>query len=233
VSELHQWPFRGHLRILATPACGRRIVAPLLNGFHAQFPEIALELLLSDQPADFIADRIDVSLSEMRIAGSEIVTCQLAPIPLVVCASAAYARMHGLPEHVDDLADHRCINFSTAPGLIQEWEFKIDGYSQRRQPFAQHIFNDMDLIVQAVCAGLGIAQLPQYQVRGLLAQGILMPCLTQYAPDDGCLYLQYQRHQSLPAYIRLFAEYMSVSVCKFAAVGVHKSSTAQKKDADR
>jgi DNA-binding transcriptional LysR family regulator len=222
--ERHQWPLRGHLRILATPGCGRRIVAPLLNGFHAQHPEIVLELLLSDRPADFTADSIDVLLCETRTEHSEVVACQLFPIPLVVCASSAYARMHGLPEHVDDLADHRCINFRTAPDLIQEWEFKIDGCSQRRHPFAQHTFNDLDLIVQAVCAGFGIAQLPAYQVRGLLAEGILMPCLAPYAPEDGCLYLFYPRHQDLSSHIRLFAEYMSTSLNKFASIGVCKST---------
>jgi len=222
MSEPHQWPLYRHLRILATPGCGRKIVAPLLNGFHAQYPEIVLELLLSDRPADFIADSIDVSLCETRTEHSEVVACQLFPIPLVVCASSAYARMHGLPEHVDDLSDHRCINFRTAPGLIQDWEFKVDGRSQRRHPFAQHTFNDLDLIVQAVCAGLGIAQLPAYQVRGLLAEGILVPCLAQHAPDDGCLYLHYPRHQVLPAHIRLFAEYISTSVNEFAGVGVCK-----------
>src|SRR5215469_12829148 len=58
--ELRNGPPRGRLRIYSTPGFGRKIVAPLLRGFHAQYPDIKLELMLNDRPMDFTADRIDV-----------------------------------------------------------------------------------------------------------------------------------------------------------------------------
>ncbi len=75
--ELRSGPPRGHLRIGSTPGFGRKIVAPLLRGFHAQYPEIALELLLNDRPADFTADRVDVSFRDGRMEDSGIVARQL------------------------------------------------------------------------------------------------------------------------------------------------------------
>jgi LysR family transcriptional regulator, regulator for bpeEF and oprC len=207
--ELRNGPPRGHLRIGSTPGFGRKIVAPLLRGFHTQYPEIALELLLSDRPADFTADRIDVSFRDGRMEDSGIVARQLIPMQMIVCASPAYARAHGLPRHVDELDDHRCINFQTASGRVREWEFKVDGLAQRRQPVALHTFNDADLILQAVLDGLGIAQLPACQVCDLLGGGQLISCLAQHAPDDGGHYLCYLSRKHIPARIRVFIDYMT------------------------
>jgi DNA-binding transcriptional LysR family regulator len=207
--ELRNGPPRGHLRIGSTPGFGRKVVAPLLRGFHIQYPEIELELLLNDQPADFTADRIDVSFREGRMEDSGIVARRLIPMQMIVCASPGYARIHGLPRHVDDLPNHRCINFRTASGRIREWEFKIDGVAQRRQPLAQHTFNDADLVLQAVLNGLGIAQLPAYQVCDLLGDGQLLSCIAQHAPDDGGHYICYLSRKHLPARIRVFIDYMT------------------------
>ena len=207
--ELRNGPPRGHLRIGSTPGFGRKVVAPLLQGFYTQYPEIELELLLNDHPADFTADRIDVSFREGRMEDSGIIARQLIPMQMIVCASPAYARIHGLPRHVDELANHRCINFRTASGRIREWEFKIDGVAQRRQPFAHQTFNDADLVLQAVRHGVGIAQLPAYQVCHLLGDGHLISCVPQHAPDDGGHYLCYLSRKHLPARIRVFIDYMT------------------------
>ncbi|RDK00042.1 LysR family transcriptional regulator [Paraburkholderia lacunae] len=207
--ELRNGPPRGYLRIGSTPGFGRKIVAPLLRAFHTQYPGIVLELLLNDRPADFTADRVDVSFRDGRMEDSGIVARQLLPMQMIVCASPAYARIHGLPRHVDELADHRCINFRTASGRVRAWEFKVDGLAQRRQPAALHTFNDADLILQAVLDGLGIAQLPAYQVCDVLGSGQLLRCLAQHAPEDGGHYLCYLSRKHLPARIRVFIDYMT------------------------
>ncbi len=207
--ELRNGPPRGLLRIGSTPGFGRKIVAPLLRGFHRQYPEIALELLLDDRPADFTADRVDVSFRDGRMEDSGIVARQLIPMQMIVCASPAYARLHGLPRHVDELVNHRCINFRTASGRVRAWDFKVDGVAQRRQPVALHTFNDADLILQAVRDGVGIAQLPAYLVCDLLATGQLLHCLAQHVPDEGGHYLCYLSRKHLPARIRVFIDYMT------------------------
>jgi LysR family transcriptional regulator for bpeEF and oprC len=207
--ELRNGPPRGHLRIASTPGFGRRIVGPLLQGFHVQYPNITLELLLNDRPADFTADRVDVSFRDGRMEDSGIVARRLIPMQMIVCASPAYARLHGLPGNLDELADHRCINFRTASGRVRDWEFKVDGLAQRRLPTARHTFNDADLILQAVLDGLGIAQLPAYQVCDLLGGRQLVSCLAQHAADDAGHYICYLSRKHLPARVRVFVDYMT------------------------
>ncbi|GAB2922460.1 LysR family transcriptional regulator [Paraburkholderia jirisanensis] len=207
--ELRNGPPRGQLRICSTPGFGRRIVAPLLRGFHARYPDITLELLLNERPADFTAERIDVSFRDGRIEDCEIVARQLIPMQMMVCASPAYAQAHGLPRQVDELCSHRCINFRSEAGRVRDWEFKVNGIAQRYRPAAQHTFNDTELILQAVLDGEGLAQLPAYQIFDLLRDGRLLCCLVQYAPDDGGHYLCYLSRKHLPARIRVFVDYMT------------------------
>lgn len=207
--ELRSGPPRGHLRICSTPGFGRKVVAPLLRGFRTRYPDIVLELLLNDRPADFISDRVDVGFRDGRMEDSEVVAKQLIPMQMIVCASPLYAKKHGVPRQVDDLAQHRCINFRNASGRVSDWEFKVDGLMQKQLPRAQHTFNDMDLIVQSVLDGEGIAQLPAYQVCDLLRRERLISCLAQYAPDDRGHYLCYLSRKHLPARIRVFIDYMA------------------------
>ena len=210
--ELRDGPPRGHLRIHSTFGFGRKVIAPLLQGFHVRYPDISLELLLDDRPADFTSDRIDVSFRDGKMEDCDIVARQLIPMQMVVCASPAYAQAHGLPRHIEDLAQHRCINFRTVAGRAREWEFKDDGYPRRCALSAEHTFNDLDLILQAVLHDLGIAQLPAYLVCDLVNEARLIACLAQYAPDDGGHYLCYLSRKQLPARIRVFVDHMTEQI---------------------
>ncbi|MFM0715444.1 LysR family transcriptional regulator [Paraburkholderia strydomiana] len=207
--ELRSGPPRGQLRICSTSGFGRAIVAPLLRGFHERYPDIALDLLLNDSPANFTADRVDVAFRDGRMEDSQVVARQLIPMQMIVCASPAYAREHGLPRSVADLGAHRCINLRAASGRITEWEFKVNGLPHRMTPNAPHTFNDPDLLLQAVRDGLGIAQLAAYQVCDALRDGRLRSCLEQYAPDDRGHYICYLSRKHLPARIRVFVDYMT------------------------
>lgn len=206
--ELRNGPPRGHLRLHSTPGFGRKVIGPLLQDFHDQFPDITLELLLDDRPADFTADRIDVSFRDGRMEDSDIVARQLIPMQMVICASPLYTKTKGLPQRVDDLSTHHCINFRTASGRLKDWEFKVDGIGQKRQFPGQHIFNDLGLVLQAILQGQGVAQLPAYLVCDLLRTGQLLACMNQHAPDDGGHYLCYLSRKQLPARIRVFVNYI-------------------------
>ena len=210
--ELRNGPPRGHLRIHSTLGFGRKVIAPLLQSFHALYSDITLELLLDDRPADFTADRIDVSFRDGRMEDCDIVARQLIPMQMIVCASPGYAMANALPNRIDDLPQHRCINFCTATGRAREWEFKIGGYAQRYVPSAQHTFNDWDLILQAVLLDQGIAQLPAYLVCELLNDQKLVACLAQHTPDDGGHYICYLSRKQLPARIRVFVDYMTEQI---------------------
>jgi DNA-binding transcriptional LysR family regulator len=210
--ELRNGPPRGHLRICSTTSFGRAIVAPLMRGFNDAFPEITVELLLNDHPANFTVDRIDVSFRDGHVEDSQVIGKQLIPMQLLVCASPEYARMHGLPRDWSELSAHRCINLRTASGRIAEWEFSVEGRTQKLVPPGRHTFNCAELALQAVHAGQGLAQLASYQVCDSLRAGRLVTCLTQFSPNNRGHYLCYLTRKHLPSRIRVFVDYITQQV---------------------
>jgi LysR family transcriptional regulator for bpeEF and oprC len=207
--ELRQGPPRGRLRICSAVTFGRKVVAPLLAGFHAAYPEISLELLLDDAPPDFIGDHIDVAFRNGRLEDSQVVAKQLVPMRLLVCASPGYAKAHGLPRTLGELQQHRGVHLRLPSGRVAEWEFKVDGRPQRIVPPGRSVFNDDELVLQAALDGQGLAQLAAFQLSVPLAQGQLVTCLDAYAPDDRGHYICYFTRQQLPARIRVFVDYMT------------------------
>jgi DNA-binding transcriptional LysR family regulator len=210
--DLRTGPPRGHLCIGATLGFGRQVIAPLLAGFRARYPEITIDLVLDDRPINFSLDRLDVAFCDGHLEDSQIVAKRLIPMQMLVCASPRYVEEHGLPSQVDELAAHKCINLRTTSGRVADWGFKIGGREQKLMPSSIYTFNDADLVLQSVLAGEGIAQLADYQVAEHLRNGRLLACLSQYAPDDRGHYLCYPSRQQLPTRIRVFVDYMTEAV---------------------
>lgn len=209
MQDLRSGAPRGSLRIWSTAGFGRKVVAPLLKDFHAAYSDITLELILDDRPPDFTADRIDVAFRDGSMDDAQMVARKLVPMPMLVCASPDYARRHGLPRTIGELAGHACIGVRFASGRVSEWEFKVDGLRHQHQPKGWLCFNDADLVLQSVLDGDGIAQLPAYQAGAHLRAGRLVACLAQYAPDDRGHYLCYLSRHHMPARMRCFIDYMT------------------------
>jgi len=210
--DLREGPPRGILRICSTVGFGRKVVAPLLKGFRSAHPEVEVDLMLNDGLTDFGSDNVDVSFRNGRIEDGRIVAKLLFPMQMQVCASPDYVSKHGRPRTVDELADHRCINFRFASGRIYEWEFKVEGQLLKATPRASLTFNDADLVLSAVLDGQGIAQMAGYQICQLLREGRLVACLAQYMPDDRGHYLCHASRLHLPPRVRVFIDYMTDAI---------------------
>lgn len=210
--DLREGPPRGLVRIAAPLGFGRKIVAPLIAAFRARHGEVAVELVLDEREADLVTGRVDVAFREGVLDDSQIIAKQLIPMQRLVCASPAYARRDGLPESVDDLEKHACINQRLPNGAVRSWDFKIDGRAQSVSPAANLTFNDPTLVLDAVLRGDGIAQLPAFEVCDALRAGALVACLEDASPDDGGHYLCYLSRQQLPKRIRAFVDFMTAEV---------------------
>jgi DNA-binding transcriptional LysR family regulator len=210
--DLRDGPPQGRLRICAAVGFGRRVVAPLLWGFQEKYPEIEIELLLSDAGSDFASDRIDVSFRNGRLEDSQIVAKQIVPMQMLVCASPEYAAVRGVPGSPDDVLQHDCINLRLPSGRVYEWEFRVQGESRKLTPPSRLTFNDADLVLEAVLQGKGIAQMAGYQICHLLREGKLVSAMSQYAPDDRGHYICYLSRQHLPQRIRVFVDHMTAAI---------------------
>lgn len=210
--ELRDGPPRGQLRIGAPVGFGRKVVAPLLNRFRESYPGIAIDLLLDDRPFDFTGNRVDVAFRNGRMEDSQIVARQVVPMQMFVCATPGYLRDHSAIDSVEALAAHHGIHYRAGSGRIDEWAFKVDGRLRKALPPAMEVFNDTDLVLQAVLDGRGIGQLAGYQVCEHLRSGRLVACLPQYAPDDRGHYVCYQSRRQLPSRVRVFIDFMIAAI---------------------
>ena len=210
--DLREGPPRGHLRVSSPVGFGRKVVAPLLGEFRAAYPDVSIDLLLDDKPTDFISDRVDIAFRNGRMEDAQIIAKQVIPMQLLVCASREYRDAHGLPDTVEDLARHQCINYRSASGRIFEWEFKVDGQVRKFQPQAKLTYNDCGLVLQAVLDGQGIAQMSGYLICDALRSGALVPSLVRYAPDDRGHYICYLSRQHLPSRMRSFIDFMTTRI---------------------
>ncbi|MCX4170263.1 MULTISPECIES: LysR family transcriptional regulator [Paraburkholderia] len=210
--DLREGPPRGLLRISSTVGFGRKVVAPLLSRFSKAYPDIAVDLLLDDRPADFAAEQIDVAFRDGCIEDSSIIAKQLIPMQMVLCASRAYAEERGLPSTLEELGQHDCINFRFSSGRVFEWEFKVEGHVRKYLPTARLTFSDADLVLTAVLDGRGIAQMPGYQICDYIARNELVMALRQHVPDDRGHYICYLCRQHLPSRIRVFVDFMTEEI---------------------
>ena len=210
--DLREGPPRGTLRICSSVAFGRKVVAPLLKGFRHAYPQVEVDLMLDDGPTDFASDNVDISFRNGRMEDSQVIAKLLFPMQMLVCASPEYARNKGLPQSIDELPGHRCVNFRFSSGRIHEWEFKVDGQLRKATPRSALTFNDADLVLAAVLDGQGIAQMAGYQICDLLREGRLVACLVPYAPDDAGHYLCYLSRKHLPSRIRVFIDHMTGAI---------------------
>jgi DNA-binding transcriptional LysR family regulator len=210
--DLREGPPRGRLKISAPHGFGRKVVAPLMGEFRTSFPEVTLELLLEEGAMDLATDGVDVAFRDGRLDDSQIIAKQLIPMQMHVCASPEYARRYGLPQSVDDMAAHSCINHRLANGRLQCWDFKIDGKMCSITPDGDIVVNDPSLAMRAVLDGQGLAQLPAYQASEALRNGTLVACLAHIAPDDRGHYLCYLSRQQLPKRIRAFIDFMTTRI---------------------
>jgi DNA-binding transcriptional LysR family regulator len=190
----------GRLRLAVPNTYGRLGVIPLLIPFCQQNPELELSLTFSDRFTDLFEEGIDVAV---RIGGTEplpaALGCKLlGREKMVFCASPAYLDTHGRPKTVDALLQHRAILYERVDGTAKPWLFMTEDnhLHWRTVPFRMAL-GDVDAQIQAVRAGLGVAQSPTWLIRKYLAAGELEIVLPELQPDGLPLTLVWPRRKQL------------------------------------
>ncbi|MFC4172235.1 substrate binding domain-containing protein [Microvirga sp. GCM10011540] len=153
-------------------------LAAALPDFHASFPDIRLDLTLSDHVIDVIAEGVDVAVRIGAVKDERLGFRRIAEIRRVICASPAYLAQHGAPLEPTDLAHHSCINVASSPHLSL-WPFRRqDGIEivETRGPL--NVDNAEGVLALGV-AGLGIIRLADLVVANAIREGRLVPILTE------------------------------------------------------
>jgi DNA-binding transcriptional LysR family regulator len=199
---------RGVLRVNAPVVFGSRHLSPLLAEYERRYPEVAIDLNLTDRFVDLVEEGADLAVRIGTLSESALVARRLCPIRLVLCASPAYLERYGTPRTPDDLAGHNCLGYAYTRGGA-EWELSgSDG------PVVVPIRSSLranhgEVLHQAALDGLGLALQPTFIAGDALAAGLLRPVLSGYRPADLSAYAVFLSRKFLSAKVRTFVDFLA------------------------
>ncbi len=175
-------PVRGVLRVTAPVQFGRRHVAPIVSVFLNEYPDVQVELSLSDRNLDLIEEGLDLAVRIGALADSSLVARQVGSVRRVVVASPSYLKQRGVPRTPQELTNHDTI-FGMARSSAREWRFGPSARGTVVRLTPRLLVDDIDTQLQSAQAGRGIARVLSYQVREQLAGGSLARLLQDFEPE--------------------------------------------------
>ena len=199
----------GKLRITAPVYYGEYFLAPLVNDFLLQYPQLDLELKLTNETVDLVKEGYDLAIRLGTLDSSSLMCRKLARRTQYLCASPAYLATHGTPQTLADLANHRCLG-----GSLDHWRFLENGKLRNWRVGSAWSCNSGLALKDAALKGLGIVQLPDYYVQEALAQGSLVSLLESHRlPDDG-VWVVYPQNRHLSPKVRLLVDFLVTQLGK-------------------
>lgn len=196
----------GSIRITAGEHAAHTLLWPVLERFLPHYPEVRVEIATDQSLTDIVAERFDAGVRLGEQVAHDMIAVRIGPeLRMLVVGSPPYFRTHGRPGTPHDLTDHACINLRLPTyGGLYVWEFEKDGHAINVRVDGQLTFNDMDLVVKAAAAGLGLAIVMEDQAAPLLADGRLEAVLLDWTPPFTGYHLYYpSRRQPTQAFALL------------------------------
>jgi len=188
----------GRIRLVLSRTAAHLVLLPKLAQFARAYPEIELEVTMSNDPADLVAGQFDAGVQIGEFIQRDMIAVRVSrDLRLAVVGSPEYFRSHEVPETPRDLKDHACIGFRFSSGLYR-WEFEKGRRALTVTPRGPVSFDDSDLVVQAALRGVGIGMAMEEMLAPLIAKGRLVQVLQSWCPRFPGLFLYYpsRRNQS-------------------------------------
>ncbi len=206
----HGAALAGRLRVDLPSRIARRIVAPALPELLAHHPALLIELGSSDRAVDLAHEGIDCALRVGELVSSGLVARLLGQLRVVGCASPLYLARHGTPRAPHELAaGHRAVLYASAGARSAPWQWLEDGRVRTAQLPGSVVAGNAETYIACALAGLGLVQVPAYDVREHLDSGALVQVLAQcaHAPLDVHLVVSHRRH--LSRRVQVFAGWLA------------------------
>ncbi len=198
---------RGLLRVSASVAFGTLHIAPALAVFLSRYPEIRIDLTITDRWVDLAEEGYDVAIRVTGAPPPNWVARKLAPVRRKLCATPGYFDQRGVPQSPADLVHHNCLDY-TRSGEQGHWRFTgPDGDISVPVTGPLHVDDD-EALSQAVLGGLGIGLLPTFIIGKDLQSGKLQAALSEYIPVEQHVYAMYLPTRHLPSKVRVFIDFL-------------------------
>ncbi|WP_323121000.1 LysR family transcriptional regulator [Burkholderia alba] len=203
----------GRLNVDVPSRIARRLIAPALPGLFRRYPKLQLSLGSTDRSIDLVQEGVDCAIRVGRLTDSSLVVRPIGRIAMINCASPGYLREHGVPARPEDLLQQRhwSVGYaSPTTGRETPWEYVADGEAVELALPSRVVVNNAETYIASALAGLGLIQIPRFDVQHLLDGGALVEVLPMHRAESmevSALY-PHRRHRSrrLNAFIDWFDE---------------------------
>lgn len=202
---------RGVLRVSSHNAFGRMHIAPALADLLHRYPDLGVEMVMTDRLVDMVKERFDVAITSEIIPGANLVVCRLTPLRWVVCATEDYLSRHGAPLQPADLERHNCIYFHSqvTPGNV--WRFRSPDGETVVKVKGNFRVNNSEAVREAALRGLGVALLPTFALGRGTAPGTLRILLRDHVPIgifDTHIFVHYVAGRLVPPKVRACVDFL-------------------------
>lgn len=200
----------GKLRIDMPGSIGRLLVIPSLCEFHTRYPDIDLQLGLSDRPVDLLQEGVDCVIRVGALQDSSLVARRVGLFECVTVAAPAYLERYGEPQTIDDLGQHKAVNyFSSRTGRTIDWTFLTEGKEIEVKMNSIVSVNDADAYVTCGIEGFGLIQPPLFMVLPQLREGRLKEVLPGVKPLPMPISVVYPHSRHLSPKVRVFVDWVA------------------------
>jgi DNA-binding transcriptional LysR family regulator len=199
---------RGLVRLAVPMSFGIMAVAPILPEFLKQYPDVSIDLHLSDAMVDLIAEGFDAALRIATLPDSSLIARRLCSMPRYTVASPGYLKRYGRPTHPMQLAEHKCLGYAylTTPGV---WHYTNSAGEQASvRPAGPLRVNNGEALMPALLAGLAIADLPEFIVGDAIAAGKLEVILKGWKQTEGAVHLVTPSAGPRPARVEALTDFL-------------------------
>lgn len=217
VSQSQATP-RGLLRVNAPMSFGTMQLGPALANFMKQYPELQIQLALSDEHVDPVQEGLDVTLRIADLESSSLIARKIMPIQRVVCAAPGYLKQHGTPKHPNELRNHDCLTYGYL-STGNQWKLSGKDGDHWVNPRWTLCANNAEVLRDAATAGRGIALVPTFIAEAALKAGKLRALLDDYQAPPLALYALYPPTRHLAVKVRLFIDYLVETFARQAKAG--------------
>lgn len=205
--ELRASP-RGPLRVTTTASFGACCLAPALGDYLTRYPEVRVDLSLSDRIVDLVEQGIDAAVRIGVLAPSALVARRLADVRFKLAAAPNYLAARGVPRRPEDLARHNCLTHPYG-GWADRWPLATaDGAPLPLTLQSNFKVNNGEALRRAALRGMGIILQPEFQVAEDLADGKLLQVLRDYPMPTLPLHIVYPRQKPVRAALRAFVDFV-------------------------
>jgi DNA-binding transcriptional LysR family regulator len=213
-AKQHSQQPQGTLHVSCSTYLAYRFLLAKIPPFLEQYPQIVIQLTLSDDVVDLMRDGIDVAIRIGEIADASLITRKLISDRRIICASPQYLDRYGIPKTPNDLAHHNCLSLNAQKTTLNQWRFRDASGLREMRVRGNFAVNSGQALYEAILAGLGIGRVVQFLAQPELTSGQLVPLLMEYAEaNEVGIYAVLPSQRYLLPKVRCFVEFLA-EICQ-------------------